>query len=61
VRSASFQQAGVITHVIGGITVTKTTQTVESAGGTFPIKHVFPPGGGRRMLTETAAHYRGLA
>ena len=35
-------------HVSGGITVNKTTQTVESAGRTFHIAHVFPLTGGGR-------------
>jgi hypothetical protein len=41
-------------QVSGGITVTKTTRTVESAGGTFHIWHVFPPIGGQRVLPDTA-------
>jgi hypothetical protein len=48
-RSVSFLQVGRHFHVSGSITVTKTTPTVESAGGTFRIRHVSPPFGGERV------------
>jgi hypothetical protein len=48
-------------HFSGSITVTKSTQTVESAGGTFRTGHAFPPNNARRMLPETTPRYRCLA
>jgi starch synthase (maltosyl-transferring) len=42
VRSVFFTQQGRHFRVSGGITVTKTAQTVESAAGTFHIEDVYP-------------------